>query len=100
MFDLGGKVSGTSNSTSTQSASINYIPSSTTSPGPPLVSTWPQGAGLATLNTAYPGSVSNPVSTSILSGVTTALGTGSDTITLLLLLAVAAGIWYATGGKL
>ena len=99
-FDLGGKVSGQSISTSTQSGTITYIPSSTTAP-PPLVSDYPAGAGLATLNTAYPGSAANPVaSTGLVSTLTTDLGTGSDTVTILLLLALAAGAWLIYKGKL
>ncbi len=85
---LGGAASGSSSSNATQSATVSYAPS-VVNDNPPgvLVSPYPAGQGLATINAAYPASaaVASPSTTSsLLSDLT-----GSDGLLLLGALAVA-----------
>jgi LPXTG-motif cell wall-anchored protein len=95
LFDLGNKASGQSVSTGTNEAILSFVPSVNISDAAgqvPLVSPFPAGLGLATLNTAYPGSA-------IYGGVPTAqavpASSGLSTTTLLLVgLAVAGGAWF------
>lgn len=53
---IGGTVEGTGGgSTSTQSATVNFLPSTSQS-APPVVSVYPAGQGLSTINQALPSS--------------------------------------------
>lgn len=64
--NLGGSSQGTGTAVSQQSATVNFIPSAPATSSPPIVSVYPAGQGLATLNTAYPTSaaVAGPATSS------------------------------------
>lgn len=59
----GGHVSGSGYSTSTQSAAVNFIPGAPAPSEQPIVSVYPAGQGLATINSAYPSSAAYQAST-------------------------------------
>jgi hypothetical protein len=93
LFDLGGHASGTSTTTANLSGVVQFIPSVNEAAPPVLVSPYPAGQGLSTLNSAYPGSAAYLPGT-----YATAAGaaTSSPSLTTLLLLggAVALGAWF------
>jgi hypothetical protein len=76
-------------STSTQSAAVNFIPSATGPTSPPIVSVYPAGQGLQTLNSAL------PASAAYLSSTYGGASSAAPALTTLLLLA-GAGVaaWY------
>jgi hypothetical protein len=86
----GGHVVGTGASSAQQNSVVNFIPSMTGTSAPPLVSPYPAGQGLATINSAYPASAAYLPSTY----ATATSATSSPSLTTLLLLAgLAAGAW-------
>jgi len=91
-FDFGARVSGSSTSMATQDASVQFIPSSTSSASGPLVSPYPAGQGLATLNSALPGSAAYRSGT--YAGVAGASSASSSTTTLLVLAALGVAAWW------
>lgn len=91
-FDLGGRVSGSSGSNASQTATLQFIPTvNDNSQSQPLVSSYPAGQGLATLNTAYPASAAFLPST--YSTAATSTGTTSTT-TLVVLAAIGIAAWF------
>ena len=91
---LGGVTSGSSQSTAAQTANVNFVPT-VNDQSQPLVSSYPAGQGLATLNAAYPGSAAFGAPS--LLGTT---GTSSLSATsLLLLAAVGVAAWLLLRGK-
>ena len=93
-FDLGGRVDGQSTSTSSQTADVSFIPTVLGSASQPLVSSYPAGQGLATLNSAYPASAAYQ---SIYGDTTTTAAAQSSGLTVsdyLIFAAVAAAAWY------
>ncbi|HEY3917735.1 MAG TPA: hypothetical protein VGL83_08070 [Stellaceae bacterium] len=97
-FDLGGKVSGSSGSTAIQNTSLQFIPSvSQYTPSPPVVSIYPAGQGLSTINSALPDSAAWLPAT--YAAPATSSTTSSSTLSTLLpylLIAGAAGLagWF------
>jgi hypothetical protein len=89
----GGTVSGGSTSTSTQSATVSFVPT-VNDYGDPIFSPYPAGQGLSTLNEALPGSAA--LGTASNAGTP---ATSSDATTLLILGAVALAAWYLFKGK-
>jgi hypothetical protein len=87
---LGGAASGSSTSSGTQSASIEFDPTVINSGGEQM-SPYPVGQGLSTVNTALPGSAALPTATDPVSTVAASLGISSTT---LLLLALAVGAYF------
>ncbi|HEY1503718.1 MAG TPA: hypothetical protein VGF92_05425 [Stellaceae bacterium] len=94
LFDLGAKVSGNTDSTATQTSSVSFIPSVSNNSSQPLVSSFPAGQGLSTLNTALPGSAAFLPSTYAGLTTDTASSTTPSLTTLLLLGALAAGAFF------
>lgn len=92
IFDMGGKQSGTTVSTGTVETSAQFIPSVNVSNPPALVSPYPAGQGLATLNTAYPASAAYQPSTY----ATGTSSSSSTSLTMWLVLAaiVGGGAWF------
>lgn len=85
----GGTVQGDSNANATQSASVSFVPT-VDQLTQPIVSAYPAGQGLATLNTALPGSAAYLPATYAGTTSTSAL----SATTLLLLAGLALGAWY------
>jgi len=90
-FDFGARVSGSSTSTATQDASVQFIPSVTGSGAQPWVSPYPAGQGLATINTALPGSAAYRSST--YAGIAGASSSSSLT-TLIVLAGIGLAAWW------
>jgi hypothetical protein len=92
---IGGTVEGGSaTSNSAQSASVNFIPSQTDNSAPPIVSAYPAGQGLATLNNALPGSAAYLPSTYAGSAPAS-----SPLTVLVIIAALGVGAWLLLKGK-
>jgi|SRR5579883_2308790 len=89
-FDFGGKVSGDSSSTATQDTAVNFIPSVTGPSSGALVSAYPAGQGLATINSALPGSAAFLPTTYAAPSSSSSM----SVTTLLLLAAAGAAAWW------
>lgn len=86
--DLGGSNQGNSSSTATQSADVSFIPSVGGDPNAGLLSPYPAGQGLATINVALPGSAATAAPASTLDTVL------SDPTTLITLAVIGVAIFF------
>lgn len=99
-FDIGGHVSGQSTSTSTQDASVSFMPTVIGSASQPLVSSYPAGQGLATINSAYPASAAyQPIYSTSTTTAAAATSSGLTTSDYLIFAAIAAAAWYFLRNK-
>lgn len=89
LFDLGGKISGSSNSTASQSAAVSFLPTVNDIGSSPFVSSYPAGQGLSSINTALPASAAY-----LAPGQSYGTSTNSSASTWLIVAALAAAAYF------